>query len=360
MDAITAYDLSKQYGDSIALCGLNLQIPEGAAFACVGGQGSGKTTLIRLLSGLCRPTMGECTVLGLSPFFEAEKLHALAGTVLDTARLYETMTLSENLRFFAGINGVEENDAIDRISFLLHRLDIWESRDGKIDDLPTGVVRRASLARALIHRPRVLLMDEPDGGLDQETAQSVQSLISQLVSQEGMTFLLCTRNMAYAQRLCDRFAVLKDGSLLAKGDLESLRKGAGVRWRAILRLAGEAQPPRGFREKDGLWQKEIASEEEMPRIISQAVENGIKLLEARVEEPTLEEIYTAFLEGGRQRAGAADEQDDEYDEYQDGKEDAAGEARTESDLAGEDVPTEDGFAQRGTQPEPEDGGDWEA
>ncbi|MFQ7747979.1 MAG: ATP-binding cassette domain-containing protein [Eubacteriales bacterium] len=82
MDAIVAYDLSKQYGERIALCGLNLQIPQGSIFACVGGEQSGKTTMVRLLSGLCRPTMGECTVMGYSPGVEPERLHTVSGTVL--------------------------------------------------------------------------------------------------------------------------------------------------------------------------------------------------------------------------------------------------------------------------------------
>lgn len=314
MDAIVTYDLSKQYGNTTALSGLNLQVPEGRAFACVGKENSGKTTLIRLLSGLLRPTAGECTVMGYSPSFETEKLHAVAGTVLDSARLYENMTLSENLRFFAGINGVDENDAIDRSSFLLHRLDIWESRDGKIDDLPTSVVRRGSLARALMHSPRILLMDEPAEGLDRETGDSVRELLSYLISQEGMTVMLCTRNMEYAQQLCEGFALLKDGFVMAKGDLEGLRRGAGVHYRAVLRLAEEETPPKGFRLLDGLWRKEIASEEDLPKIVSQVVREGKKLYEARLEKPSLEEIYAACLAGGLRKAGDLDEQDDEYGE----------------------------------------------
>lgn len=321
MDAIVTYDLSKQYGGTTALSGLNLQVPEGGAFACVGRENSGKTTLIRLLSGLLRPTAGECTVMGYSPSFETEKLHAVVGTVLDSARLYENMTLSENLRFFAGISGVDENDAIDRVSFLLHRLDIWESRDGKIDDLPTSVVRRGSLARALMHSPRILLIDDPAKGLDKETADIVLELLSYLISQEGVTVMLCTRNMDYAQRLCGGYALLKDGAVMAKGGLESLRRGAGVRYRAVLRLEEGEAPPRGFRFSEGLWRKEIASEEDLPKLVSQVVREGKKLYEARLEKPSLEEIYAACLAGGLRKAGDLDEQDDEYgEEWEDGPE----------------------------------------
>ena len=124
MDAVVAYDLTKEYEGQAALSGLNLQVPQGEAFACVGERGCGKTTLVRLLSGLCRPTSGECTVLGLSPSHEPQRLHSVAGTVLDSAHLYTGMTLYENLHFFAGLHGLDDNDALERSSFLLHKLDI--------------------------------------------------------------------------------------------------------------------------------------------------------------------------------------------------------------------------------------------
>lgn len=347
MDTIVTYDLSKQYGNKLALSGLNLQVPEGQAFACVGREHSGKTTLIRLLSGLCRPTSGECSVLGFSPVFETAKLCKAAGVVLDTARLYEHMTVSENLRFFAGINGVDENDALDRLSFLLHKLDIWESRDGKVDDLPTGVVRRASLARALMHSPKVLLLDEPSEGMDWETGDSVKELLSYLVSQEGVTVLLGTRNMEYAQETCGGFALLQEGTLLAKGDLESLRRGAGVRYRAVLRLAEGETPPKGFRFFDGEWQKEIPSEKELPAIISRVVSEGKQLYEARLNSPTLEEIYTAYLAGGLYRGSETDE------EYEDGEY-----AETEPGEGGEDgVPGPDGPEEDWEEPQGTVGGD---
>ena len=185
MDAIVTYDLAKQYGSAWALRGLNLQVPQGSAVACVGRENSGKTTLIRLLSGLYRPTSGECTVLGLSPAFETERLHALVGTVLGTARLYGHLTLQENLNFFAGLHQVDSNDGVERSSFLLHALDIWEARDLKVRELPTGVLRRAALAQALMHRPSVLLLDLPPQGLDPESQEATHRLLAQTMEHEG-------------------------------------------------------------------------------------------------------------------------------------------------------------------------------
>lgn len=301
MEAIVAYGLTKEYNGRLALDGLNLQVPEGTAMACAGPAGSGKTTLIRLLAGLCRPTSGECSIFGMSPAHEASRLHGAAGVVLGSAPLYGSMTLAENLRFFAGLHQVDGNDAAERASFLLHRLDIWEERDQKASSLPTSVARRASLARALMHQPRVLLMDDPAHGLDMETAGVVQGLLAYLRKEEGITLLLCTQNMAFAQNVCEAFTLLREGALLARGDFESLREGAGVWPRAALRLAEGEAPPQGFRLEGGLWQKEVRSEEELPAIIAQAVGEGRSLYEAKLIRPALEEIYQAYLEGGRRR-----------------------------------------------------------
>lgn len=301
MDAVTAYGLTKQFAGRTVLHQVNLQIPQGTAVACAGREDSGKTTLIRLLAGLCRPTSGECKVLGLSPAFEAAKLHRQMGAVLETAPLYSTMTLSENLGFFAGLQGVDGNTAAERSSFLMHKLAIWEFRDAKAGTLATGVARRASLARALMHAPRVLLMDEAAWGLDFESTQVVQELLRYVVREEGVALLLGTRDMQYAQSVCEGFALMQDGVLIARGGLDALQKGAGVRPWAALRLGEGEKAPAGFIWQEDFWQKEIDSEKEMPALISQLVEQGKSVFEAKVIRPTLAEIYAAYLAGGRRR-----------------------------------------------------------
>ena len=244
MDAIAAFDLTKQYarkpGGKPALQGINLKVPEGGALACVGAERAGKTTLVRLLAGLRRPSSGECSVLGLSPAFETARVHSMTGVVLHSAKLYDTMSLWENLRFFAGMHHVPENDAIERISLLFHKLNIWEERDKRPGALSTGVLLRAGLVRALIHRPRVLLFDEQGAGMDRETAELVRALLLEL-REEGVALLMCSQNMNYTQSICDSFALLHEGILLARGSFESLRVGSGMRLRAAL---GKGHPVR--------------------------------------------------------------------------------------------------------------------
>lgn len=318
MDAIITYDLTKQFNNVTALSKINLQIGEGESFACVGDEKSGKTTLIRLLSGLARPSAGESIIMGHSPVFEPTRVHSLVGTVLDSAKMYANLTLSENLRFFANVNGVDENDSIDRVSFLLHRLDIWESRDIKVSELPTSVRRRGALARAMMHKPKLLLIDETAESIDRETAESVRSLLTYLREQERVAVFVATQNMYYAERLCENFALLNKGEIIAKGSLDALRKGSGVGYTAKLRLADGDVPPKGCTFSEGYWIKEISSEEMLPKLISQAVEKGKTVFEARLEVPSLKEIYNAYTSGEQRKAGDYDEQNDESsDEWED-------------------------------------------
>lgn len=307
MDAIGAYDLTKIYGGAKepALRGVNLQVPEGCAMACVGPESSGKTTLVRLLSGLLRPSSGECSVLGLAPGYETARLHGMLGTVLYSAKLYGELSLWDNLLFFAGVQKVARPQAVERASFLLHRLGVWEEREQSPRQISTGVFKRASLARALMHRPKVLLVDSQGAGMDLETSRLVRELLEYVCREEGVTLLMCTQDMGFVEGFCQSFGLMHRGTLMARGDLEYLRQAGGARLKASLRLKDGDPAPEGFtRRGDGLWQKEIGSEEEMPRLIMQVVAEGGSLYEARVIRPSLWEIYQAHLDSGRRREAA--------------------------------------------------------
>ena len=137
--------------------------------------------------------------------------------------------------------------------------------------------------------------------MDQESLEAIQALMGCVAQEEGVSLFLCCSNMEYAQLLCQNFALLKQGVLLAKGDVESLRKGAGVGYRAQLRTQEGHPAPAGFHPVGNVWEKEIETEEAMCQIIAQAVGEGIPLYEARLLRPTLREIYSAWLDGGRRK-----------------------------------------------------------
>ena len=202
MDAITASGLSKSYdGVQFALKDLSLSIPQGSVFGFLGPNGAGKTTTVKLLTGLLKPTSGECAILDQSPAQYPTSVHKVCGVMTETAKMYHFLTGMQNLVFFGEVYGMEAKAAEKRANELLKELDIWDARDKKVSEYSTGMTQRLSLARALVHRPQVLFLDEPTSGLDPESAQAVNELIQTMAEKYGTTVFLCTHQLRYAQDL---------------------------------------------------------------------------------------------------------------------------------------------------------------
>lgn len=296
MNAISARNLGKSYdGSAMALQGLNLEIPQGGVFGFLGPNGAGKTTTVKLLTGLLRPTQGECAVLGLSPQKDPCGVHRACGVLTESAKMYGQLTGTENLVFFAKAAGLPPAECEARAGELLKQLDLWDARDKKLSAYSTGMTQRLSLARALVHNPQVLFLDEPTSGLDPESAQAVNELIAGLSGKEGTTVFLCTHQLRYAQDLCDSYGILHRGSLLAGGSLQQLCDGIGRRIKAGFRLS-EEEEPQGMRQEDGWWQTEILTEGEMPALLADLVQKGFHIYEARMLRPTLEDVYFSYVE----------------------------------------------------------------
>lgn len=311
MDAILTYDLCKHYKDSdrSALHMLNLQVQTGQMLAIVGSANSGKSTALRLFAGLSTPSSGECTVMGYSPQYELQRVHAITGVVLENARLYENMTLQENLQFFAKLNRLDGYDAVDRISFLLHKLDIWSMRDTQVGSLPTSGKQRANYARALLHRPRLVLLDEPTNSMDRETTDLVKALVEHLVQEEEATVVVGTRHLAHAQKICNSFAILRDGVLQAKGNLDTLRKRFGLSYQAVFQIAENTPVPQGFLRLGDSFTKKIQTEKEMPALLKMLIQSGCNVFDAKIVKPSLSDVYAA-MEANNPEEG------DQYAEYE--------------------------------------------
>lgn len=299
--AIHTEQLTKVYNGSVtALKDLTIDIPAGDIFGFLGPNGAGKTTTVRLLTGLLAPTKGTCTVCGLTPVKKPREVHCICGVVTDGARMYAQMTGRENLLFFGRAADLPDEDARTRAEELLKRLDLWDARDKKLREYSTGMAQRLSLARALIHRPRLLLLDEPTSGLDPESARNVNEMIADLARSEGVTVFLCTHQLRYAQDICTHYGILERGTLLGYGDLETLARSAAMHRRAVLRLK-DGDKLDGFElGSDGWWRADLSGEEAMPALLRRIIGAGHDVYEARIVSPTLENIYFQYVRLARE------------------------------------------------------------
>lgn len=292
MHAVTIQNLSKTYpGGKEALKDLSLSLDAGEVFGFLGPNGAGKTTTVKLLTGVLTPTGGSCQVLETDPQKEPEKTHALSGIITEHAQMYNSLTGMENLLFYAAAFGLDQKKGRSRADTLLEELDLTEAKDRKLSTYSTGMRQRLSLARALLHRPKILFLDEPTSGLDPESAQNVNQMIRRLASRERITVFLCTHQLRYAQEICTRYGFLEHGTLLACGTLEELRNRCFPT--KTLRIRTSSVPEKLHFLKCGPceYKTEITSEEEIPDIVRKITAAGGDIYSVTASEPTLEEIY---------------------------------------------------------------------
>jgi ABC-2 type transport system ATP-binding protein len=206
--------LHKHYKSVHALDGIDLSIPEGELFAYLGPNGSGKTTTIRILTGLSRPTSGDAFVRGFHIERETLQAKRQCGLVPQTINLDHELTLYENMDIHGRLFGMAAWDRRRRIDELLAYIELGERRDSPIKQLSGGMKRRAMIARALIHRPRVLFLDEPTVGLDPAIRRRIWSLVKK-IQQDGATIFLTTHYIEEAEFLAERVAFLDEGRIVA-------------------------------------------------------------------------------------------------------------------------------------------------
>jgi len=218
--------LAKRYGKVSALDGLSLTIPKGSVFGFLGPNGAGKTTTISLLMGLIEPSEGSARVLGFDTVKAADEIRARVGALLDETGLYEQMSAYENLLFYARVWRFTPQEAEVRIEAVLSEIGLWDRRDDLVGSWSRGMQQRLALARAQLHEPEVLFLDEPTAGLDVVSAREVRDHLASL-AREGKTIFLTTHNMSEAEELCERVAVIRNGQLIAEGEPSSLLSDSG-------------------------------------------------------------------------------------------------------------------------------------
>jgi ABC-2 type transport system ATP-binding protein len=217
--------LRKVYGRTVAVDGLDLTIDAGQVFGFIGPNGAGKTTTIRMMMGLLAPTSGTVLLGGHDIAREPEAAKAITGYLADHPFLYDKLTGRELLRFVGGLYAIGGRELERRAAELLERLSLAERGDDLTETYSHGMKQRLALATALLHRPRILVLDEPMVGLDPQGAVELRRLIVEL-SATGITIFLSTHSLSVAEALCDRIGIMDHGRLVALGSLEELRRRA--------------------------------------------------------------------------------------------------------------------------------------
>ncbi len=242
--SLTARGLTKHFGPAVALAGVDLRVATGEFVVLVGPNGAGKTTLLRLLATLARPTAGELRIAGLDPQREGRAVRRHLGFLSHQTLLYEALTARQNLAFYARLYALE--DAEVRIETLLHRVDLWPRRDDLVRTYSRGMQQRLAVARAVLHRPSILLLDEPYTGLDPLAAEQLTLLLAEL-TEEGTTVLLTTHTLEPVRLAGQRVVVLNGGRIVHDGAVAAgaTAEGAafGALYRQLMTGAGEAVAP---------------------------------------------------------------------------------------------------------------------
>jgi ABC-2 type transport system ATP-binding protein len=305
-DAVIAVDgLTRRFGDVVAVDGLTLEIHPGEVFGFLGHNGAGKTTTVRLLNGLLAPDDGTTRVLDLEPLNDGPALRRHTGVLTETPSLDERLTGRENLEIYADLYGVPHTEVASRIESLLEGFELAHRADEKAGTYSKGMKQRLALARALLHEPDILFLDEPTSGLDPVGARRVHELIARLSREQQRTVLLCTHNLAEAQKLCGRVAVLEQGRLVALGTPAELARRLGRSQRLEIDVEPEHVPASlevidarfGISDpavENGTITVIGAERETIPDLVASLVGAGVRIYGITPQEPSLEDVYFAL------------------------------------------------------------------
>jgi ABC-2 type transport system ATP-binding protein len=305
VDTIETEGLTKNFGQLRAVDGVTFKVGEGEVFGFLGPNGAGKTTTVRMLCCLISKTSGEARVGGYDVGNGADslKIRQMIGFVPDNVGLYEALSAYKNLDVFGRLYGIPEAKRKENIQRYLEMLELWDKRDVRAGTFSKGMKQKLAIARAIIHDPQVLFMDEPTANLDPEAAKTVREFILDLKKQKR-TIFLNTHNLDEAQRICDRIAILNT-KLMATGTPKELESLVGVR-RATVQLerpspsstaAVEKRFPGAKVTSDGntLTVEVPDPDTQIPDIVEAVVGAGGRIRSAGVVGSTLEDTYLKLV-----------------------------------------------------------------
>lgn len=241
--ALKVAGLTKRYGDKLAVDGVDFEVRRGELYALLGPNGAGKTTTLRMIAGLLNADSGEIGVFGVDARRDPLDAKRLIAWLPDEPLIYDRLTAWEYLEFVAGLWGVPAREAAARAEELLKLLGLWNNRNDRCETFSRGMKQKAVLAAALIHEPKLLMLDEPLTGLDAGASRLVKDIIRRKV-EEGAAVILTTHILEVAERMADRIGIIQNGRLLIEGPLTELQAQAGATGQSLedvfLQLVGAA------------------------------------------------------------------------------------------------------------------------
>ncbi len=304
--AIDTKNLTRTFGTVTAIQDVSIQVPAGIVFGYLGPNGSGKTTTIRLLLGLLEPSSGSAEVLGYDTVRQAQVIREQSGALLEYTGLYERMSAEDNLEFYGRAWHIPANERKARIQELLTGIDLWDRRKDTVRDWSRGMRQKLAVARALLHRPRLVFLDEPTAGLDPVAAATLRQDLERLVRQEGLTVFLTTHNLAEAEKLCDQVAVIRKGKMLAVGAPDELKRrqgnkrvivtGNGFSEQAITAVQAHPQVSSAHLEGDGRLMIELSDDIPTAPLVQLLVGAGVEIDEVSRDKASLEDIFLTLVE----------------------------------------------------------------
>lgn len=305
---IRVENLSKSFGEIRAVGGISFEVRQGEIFSLLGPNGAGKTTTISMLSGLLRPTSGDAVLCGHSIVREPTRVKQVIGVVPQEIALYDPLNARENLAFWGRMYGMGGKALASRVDEVLQQIGLSDRAKDKVKTYSGGMKRRLNIGVGLLHRPRIIFMDEPTVGIDPQSRRNILDAVKEL-NGEGMTVLYTTHYMEEAQELSDRVGIIDNGKLIALGTLAELRQLVGETETLHLHLSEDEGGVAGksmklveaLRRVPGVRQASVSNHEivvsateaddVLVPVIAQAGSLDVKVKSVQVQEPDLETVF---------------------------------------------------------------------